>query len=261
MAFGIAGQIAEQAATGSVVGGVGSNTGGRRGRRPRDEIEAIDGIPPHDGRGPLIPPIPILRDMSNVETNRYKDNKNDKDNPKCKIFRYGDKDKECPDGQAHHIVPDRCWRAPGKRGAINTGVELIDDAVDDLLQEVLPWRKGGYYYGEKMDEKKGWAICVTKKQHDAIHFIHNRQEKLLGENGDPKWVATLGQLENIGADAVSEVTGCNRDAIKKKLQEEHENVGLQQNTLVRADPSGRSGLTMEKFAELRSNKIQDGSVR
>lgn len=195
----------------------------------------------------------MMLTIANALTNRYKDNKDDDEKDKCKIYPYSDAKKECPDGRSHHIVPDRSWRSPGTRGP-NTGKISISALIDDMLDEYLPWRGGGYYYAGKMDEKKGQCICLTTKEHTEVHLLHDAAEKMVGEAATPQWTATLDQLEEIGADSVSAVTGCDQKKIKDTLRERHEALGLGEDTLLRADPRGQSGLTMEKFGEILRKK-------
>ena len=59
-----------------------------------------------------------------------------------------------------------------------------------MLDDFLPGRGGGYYYADKMDEKKGQCICVSEAEHKAIHVVHDRLEKAHGA-----WVYT--QLKNL----------------------------------------------------------------
>ncbi len=219
---------------------------------PIDELPTSPGKPP---RGPLMlgPPeyYAALMGLLNILTNRLKDNKNDKEDDKCKIYSFKDAKKECPGGRSHHIVPDRCWRSPGTRRQ-KTGRISYGTIVDQLLDKFLADRGGGYYYAGKMDDDKGQCICVTEKEHLAIHQIYDALEHDLGQAADPQWTATLDKLEKIGADSVQEITGCNATKIKGTLRNRHQALNLDGDTLLRADPRGRSGLTMENFVKALS---------
>ncbi|MDQ1829723.1 hypothetical protein [Massilia scottii] len=223
---------------------------------PVDEFPTAPAAPsPSPGPTLLDPGVALLllSTLANVLTNRYKDNKDEEEKDKCKVYPYSDAKKECPDGRSHHIVPDRSWRSPGTRGP-NSGKISISALVDAMLDEVLPWRGGGYYYAGKMDEKKGQCICVTTAEHTEVHLLHDAAEKMVGEAATPKYTATLDELEEIGADSVSAVTKCDAKKIKDTLRDRHQALGLDKDTLLRADPRGQSGLTMEKFGEVLRNK-------
>ncbi|NHZ37948.1 hypothetical protein [Massilia rubra] len=228
---------------------------------PVDELPASPGAPP---KGPvLLGPLDYylaLLSLMNVATNRHRDNQNDEEKDKCKIYSYKDAQKECPDGRSHHIVPDRCWRSPGTRGP-KTGKVSLGPMLDSILDEYLPGRGGGYYYADKMDEGKGQCICVSEEKHLAIHKMYDQSEKIVGEKAIPKWTATLDELEAVGAESVSAVTGCDENKIKNTLRSRHENLGLSKDTLLRADPHGQSGLTMQKFVEILSTNSHQKPFR
>jgi hypothetical protein len=254
------GIMAQQAATGVAAGGVG---GSRIGVPRAGEYDELTGEPIVGGNRrprPIFPPLDWPHSTSNVDTNRYKDNKRDEDN-KCKLFPYSERGAECKDGNAHHIVPDRAWRSPGQRGSISTGSELVNDGVDDLLQKMLPWRRGGYYYGARMDEETGLCICVPSEEHREIHKDYDQRERALGASNTPQWTAKLGDLEDMATTSVSKATGCDKAKMQEQLRSYHQRLGFDSDTMVRADPSGRSGLTMEKFAETLSKQVNQGPTR
>lgn len=244
--------IMAQQANGTVIGAAGSARVAQPAGFP-DEVDPLTGRRRPNGLDALG--LVVWKLLENLLTNRYKDNKEDDDSPKCKLFPYKDKKQECKGGKAHHVVPDRCWRSPGTRGQW-TNIPPIDAVIDDAMQE-LPgigklW-KGGYY-STKMDEGNGLAICVTGAQHDAIHGMHDKAEKIIGDNANPKYTATLRQEEELGARAVSAATGCSEAAIARKLKEYHEARGLPGDTIVRADPYGQSGLTIDKFNQITTQR-------
>ncbi|WP_167239661.1 hypothetical protein [Massilia genomosp. 1] len=184
-----------------------------------------------------------------------KDNQHDEDKEKCKIYSYREAEKECPNGRSHHIVPDRCWRSPGTRRQ-NTGRPSFGASIDELLDKFLAHRGGGYYYAGKMDEGKGQCICVTEEEHLAIHAVYDSLEDQYGGNAIPQWTATLEKLEGLGAVSVSAVTRCDESKIRETLRKRHQDLELDKDTLLRADPRGKSGLTMPKFAEVLSRVQQ-----
>lgn len=189
-----------------------------------------------------------MKTAANVVTQTYRDNE-DKDQ-KCKTFPYSQKGTECKGGKAHHMVPDRAWRSPGTRGKW-TNVPPIDDALSNARESipVIGQRyKGGYYY-TKMDEGSGLCICLSEKDHSDVHDIYDEEEESLGKRKKPQYIAKLEELEKLAAEKISEITGCNKEQLFQDMKNHHDKLGLDDNTLVRADPRGRSGLSVEEMGK------------
>lgn len=162
-----------------------------------------------------------------------------KDCPKCKQPPHGEEcqcklkpySKGCPGGKTpHHLIPDHCFKQPGKDGK---------------------------YYRGAVEHKDGLSICVTGKdksigQHKRIHRKFDAREADLGNKGNPRHSAKLGDLENAAADVASEVTKCDRDDLKKQLRAHHKKRGLGANTLLRADPGGQK--TPPPFNKMGTNQ-------
>ncbi len=194
-----------------------------------------------------------IKSAANVATQVYRDNQN-KDQ-KCKTFPYSQKATECKGGKAHHMVPDRAWRTPGSRGKW-TSIPPLDDAINaarDSLPVVGEMYKGGYYYSN-MDEGKGLCICLSEEEHKKLHEYYDPQERVLGETNNPKYIEKLLTLEELAAKYTSKVTGCSEDRLLQEMKSYHEGLGFKDETLLRADPSGKSGLTMEKMGEYYREK-------
>jgi len=146
-----------------------------------------------------------------------KDGGHIKGDPRCVLRPY--KPDTCkPNRTGHHVVPDRVFRV-GSRGSarINGGVS----------------------------ESDGLVICVDgsnlsrSKEHGQIHAIYDPLEAAAGLAGNPKGTAPLGVLEAAGAIAASRVTGCNALALEAQLRAYHQAKGLNIDTIVRADPTGK----------------------
>ncbi len=211
--------------------------------------------PDYPGRGPSPRDLANavlaakLASAANTLTQIFRDNQ-DNNEKKCKTFQYSEKGKECKGGKAHHIVPDRDWRSPGDRG-VWTNVAPIDLALNDARQN-LPligkvW-KGGYYY-DKMDEGRGLCICLSEKEHALVHAVHDPAEAALGQNAKPMYTTNLKTAEELAAKSVSSVTGCDEKKILDALTDHHRKLGFHDETVLRADPYGNSGLTADKFLE------------
>lgn len=240
-------------AEGAVITGAG-------GMQSRAGVAGGGMDPDYPGRGPSPRDLvnaalaAKLASLANTLTQTYKDNQ-DNNNKNCKTFTYNKKGTECKGGKAHHMVPDRAWRSPGTRGEW-TSIPPIDAKLSDL-RESIPGigklYKGGYYYSN-MDEGKGLCICLTGDDHDKVHAIYDEIEKVAGLSNKPQYTAKLQQLEELAAKTISAVTGCNEEKLKEDLKNHHESLGFSEDTLVRADPRGASGLTIEKFSDLVFNK-------
>lgn len=194
-----------------------------------------------------------IKSAANVATQVYRDNQ-DKDQ-KCKTFKYSEKATECKGGKAHHMVPDRAWRTPGSRGKW-TNIPPIDYALNEARESIpiIGERfKGGYYY-EKMDEGKGLCICLSSKDHTKVHDSYDKTEKLLGESNVPEFTATLLELEQLAAKSISKITGCDEQVLLKDMQKHHRDLDFKDDTLLRADPSGKSGLTIDKMKDILYGK-------
>lgn len=189
-----------------------------------------------------------MKTAANVVTQTYRDNQDE--DRKCKTFPYSQKGTECKGGKAHHMVPDRAWRSPGTRGKW-TDVPPIDEALSNARESipVIGERyKGGYYYG-KMDEGSGLCICLSAKDHTEVHDLYDKEEERIGKSNTPQYTEKLIKLEELAAEKIAEVTGCSREKLLQDMKDHHENLGFGDNTLVRADPRGTSGLSVEKMGE------------
>ena len=253
----------QQAATGSVVAGGAMNAGGA-GAMSAGTADPRDF--PGDGRrnpkgatAVALAAAAAFKTMANVLTQQYKDNK-DNDEKKCKTFPYSDKGKECKGGKAHHMVPDRAWRSPGTRGTWtgNTPIDAILSDARESIPIVGQRYTGGYYYSN-MDEGKGLSICVSGDEHSKIHDKYDREERKLGSSNKPQYTAKLPELEELAAEKISEVTGCNKERLLNDMYNHHRGLGFNDNTIVRADPSGISGLDMQKMNEVVTGKKPGGT--
>lgn len=247
--------IAQQAAAGSIVGAAGSRSGMPRAGTYEDE----DGYPVVGGNRrprPLFPPLSFPHTTDNVDTNRYQDNKNDKDDGKCKLFPYKERKTKCPKGNAHHAVPDHCWRM-GSATYLSLGRAMtgpfsrtaIGDIAAQKFEESMS--NDGKYYFSNMDKEEGLAICVEGKGktlvHGAIHETFDAEEKKLGEAGNPKWTTQLGKLEDKAAESIAAETGCDPQDLKKQMRDYHQGKGFKEDTMLRADPYGKNTTSMTDF--------------
>ena len=215
-----------------------------------------------------------LKSLSNTETNRYKDNNNN-DDLNCKMFPYSEADEKCKGNNAHHAIPDHCWRAGGKlqKMIVNQGkayreygdgffgplaplgylVEVISEDIGTKIDNITP---GGTYYhihenGEPIvDKKNGLAICVTGKgktlDHGSIHKKIDEAEAALGELGRPKYTTTLAKMQEAAATAISEVTKCDREDLLRQMRAYYGKLfknAPPESIKLRADPRGQNTST------------------
>lgn len=143
----------------------------------------------------------------------------------------------CPNGTPHHVVPDHCFKQPGRTGAYYAGA--IEHA-DGLCICVTGSGKSSTPDGATIKKGKLSAKALFNElaEHGKIHMKMDTAEALLGQIGNPKHTATLGQLEHAGAKSVAEVTGCDLADLKRQLREYHQSKGLGAETRLRADPFG-----------------------
>ena len=99
---------------------------------------------------------------------------------------------------------------------------------------------------DQVNKDKGLSICVTGKgktlQHGRIHKAMDKLEDKLGANGNPKYTATLEDMEKAAAESISEVTGCDKKNLKDQLRKYHDDLGFKkpEETLLRADSGGKN---------------------
>ena len=162
----------------------------------------------------------------------------DKGDPRCILrpYRVNGVDTCKPNRTGHHVVPDRVFRT-GSRGSARIA--------------------GG------VPEDDGLVICVDganldrSKEHGQIHALYDKAEvaaavataAAAAANGTPVNVgsAPLGVLEAAGALAAGKVTGCNPLLLEAQLRAYHQAKGLNFDTPVRADPTGKLPVDMSKL--------------
>jgi hypothetical protein len=163
---------------------------------------------------------------------------------RCKLRKYRE---GCPSGTPHHVVPDHCFKQPGRNGKYYPGA--IEHA-DGLCICVTGQGKRSTPDGSTI--KKGKlspkALFDELAEHGKIHFKMDVAEAALGAIGTPKHTAPLAQLEHAGAKSVAEVTGCDLANLEQQLRKYHQSKGLGPETRLRADPFGKAtGLDHDKM--------------
>ncbi len=156
---------------------------------------------------------------------------------KCRLRKFSE---GCPSGQtAHHCVPDHCFRKSGENGKYYPGAV---QHADGLCVCVTGSTKTSSITGKRISRKNfksDTEHAANLAQHGRIHLKFDKLEQNLGTEGNPVNSTTLGKLEDAAADVVSEVTGCDRNDLKKQLRDYHKSNNLPAKTPLRADPFGR----------------------
>jgi hypothetical protein len=156
-----------------------------------------------------------------------------KNGGRCKLRPYS---VGCPSGTPHHVVPDHCFKNPGTGirypGALTHG-EGLSICVSGSGKHSTP--DGGH---TKRGKKPVPQFLSEVAEHGQIHIAMDLAEAALGEVGNPKGTATLGQLELVGATTAGAVTGCDKADLQRQLREYHQSKGLGPNIKLRADPTG-----------------------
>jgi len=186
----------------------------------------------HMSSPPNSPPWPHLDTMAVAMPEREE---------KCRLRPY----KEGCEGNKtpHHCVPDHCFKeTPSKGGRYYPGAVKHADGLCVCVEGAT---KSTTPTGERV-RKKDFASEELHEaalaEHGRIHLKFDKLEKELGNAGTPKNSAALGDLEDKAAEAISEVTGCDKEDLKKQMREHHQSKGLDQDTKLRADPCGRAKL-------------------
>ncbi len=159
------------------------------------------------------------------------------DDPKCKLTKYKD---GCDGGKTpHHCVPDHCFHEKSGGAAYPGAVPHADGlciCVEGATKSSSPTgqriRKGA--------RRASPAHFAALAEHGRIHKLFDLLEKDLGEKGNPKNTASLGQLENNAAHSIAKVTGCDAQDLKDQMRTHHEDGGLGEDTKLRADPFGKN---------------------
>lgn len=156
---------------------------------------------------------------------------------KCKLRPYSE---GCEGGKTpHHCVPDHCFKERGKAGTYYPGAiehsKGLCICVEGATKSSTP--EGGHT--KKKDHASPEAHIAALAEHGRIHHKFDKLERALGEAGNPKNTASLGELENKAAEVIHEVTGCDKDNLKKQMRDYHQNNNLGESTRLRADPFGR----------------------
>ncbi|MCG8080325.1 MAG: DUF4150 domain-containing protein [Candidatus Thiodiazotropha taylori] len=156
---------------------------------------------------------------------------------KCTLKPYKD---GCDGGKTpHHCVPDHCFKEKGKDGEYYPGAvkhsEGLCICVSGSTKSTTP--SGGTT--RKKDHATEEKFVAALAEHGRIHHKFDKLERELGNNGDPKNTATIGDLEDKAAEVIAEVTGCDKGKLKKQMRDYHQGKGVGDSTKLRADPFGR----------------------
>ena len=149
----------------------------------------------------------------------------DKGNPRCILRPFSPDTCKAEGRTGHHVVPDRVFRT-GPRGS-------------------------SHPYG--ITEAQGLVICVDganasrSKEHGQIHALYDPLERVAGLAGNPPGTAKLGILEAAGAFSAGKITGCNPILLEAQLRAYHQLKGLNVDTVVRADPTGKIPFDFSKI--------------
>ncbi|MBN3854825.1 DUF4150 domain-containing protein [Paraburkholderia sp. Ac-20340] len=181
------------------------------------------------------------RTAKRTERSGGKDNVNvpgrGSDAGRCRLRPYRE---GCPNGATpHHVVPDHCFKQPGEQGEYYRGAIRHADGLSVCVDGKT---KASAANGATVKQNGRRLVQYYRElaQHGQIHARFDIIEAGLGRIGTPRGTATLGQLEDIGAGVVSQVTGCKKEDLKRQLREYHQSKGLSPATKLRADPFGRA---------------------
>ena len=176
----------------------------------------------------------------------------------CVLRPYKDK---CPGGLTpHHCVPDHCFKKQDSQGGgtYPGGIEHGDGLCICVSSATKSTNKHGKSVSRDdftTDKKHFDALA----EHGRIHNLFDKAESTLGENGDPVNSAKLGDLEDAAAEAISEVTGCDKADLKMQMRKHHLHNGMHAKDKFRADPFGRG--KAPPYTRMGTNSRAGGATR
>jgi hypothetical protein len=149
------------------------------------------------------------------------------DAKKCATAPYGSGMKCCNGQTKHHVVPDHCFKDPGKG-------------------------KGQYYEGVKdMSYGKGLAVCVDGtdkddtnsvtgelKTHGKIHQDFDRIEDQYRDSNAQQW--NFSEANEVASDVVGFHTGCDKKCLKQQTEAYYRKKGVHDKSTLRANSQARS---------------------
>jgi hypothetical protein len=167
----------------------------------------------------------------------------------------------CPgDLTPHHCVPDHCFKKPDSQGGgmYPGGIEHGDGLCVCVSGATKSTDKSGNNISREdfTSDKKHFDALA---EHGRIHSLFDKAESTLGKAGDPPNSAKLGDLEDAAAEAISQVTGCDKDDLKKQMRKHHLDNGMQANDKFRADPYGRR--KAPPYSKMGTNSRAGGMTR
>jgi len=155
---------------------------------------------------------------------------------KCKLRPYKD---GCPGKKTpHHCVPDHCFKEKGGGGEYYPGAVQHSEGLCVCVEGATKSSTPSGEHVKKKDYPTPEEHVAALAEHGRIHAKFDKLESQLGSKGTPKNTAKLGDLEDKAAEVIAEVTGCDKDDLKKQMRDFHEGKGLDESTKLRADPSG-----------------------
>jgi hypothetical protein len=158
------------------------------------------------------------------------------ENCRLRPYKEGCEGKKTP----HHCVPDHCFKEAGDHGTYYPGAVQHADGLCVCVKGATKSTAADGGTIKKADYPSPDAFRSALAQHGRIHAIFDKLEAELGGAGTPPNTAKLGDLEDAAASTIAKVTGCDKDDLKKQMRSFHESKGLDANTKLRADPSGRA---------------------
>jgi hypothetical protein len=146
---------------------------------------------------------------------------------KCALAKKSDSagNMKCCDGKTkHHVIPDHCFKGPGK---------------------------GGYYEGIKeMSYNEGLCICASGQfkhstdnttgellMHGKMHDDFDRIEDWYRDNNNKEW--KFDDANDAATDVCAFHAGCNKDCLKQQTEHFYRSKEVHPKTTLRADSGGR----------------------
>jgi Toxin PAAR-like domain/GHH signature containing HNH/Endo VII superfamily nuclease toxin 2 len=184
-----------------------------------------------DGKGAKT--LPARSRKKAIKKMCSKNNKKCREAMKC-VMTKKSPNNCCPNSRGkkptpHHVVPDSQFNdSSGSRLKLGDGKEYSYNGAPCVCAQGNSHSTGKH--GEIHTETNNLTI-----NHKAVssNNISPTGKSIIGE---PRW--SVGAAEDVGAQAVAKVTGCDKDCIQSQVRKGHESMGIEESDQIRPTTAG-----------------------
>jgi hypothetical protein len=163
------------------------------------------------------------------------------DAKKCALAPYGS-GMQCCDGKTkHHLVPDHCFKDPGKAGGYYDGIEDLN------------YDKGLAICVDGEDKDDADAVSGELKTHGKIHGDFDRQEDWHRDHNSQQW--KFDEACETACDVVGFHTQCDKKCLKQQTETFYRKKKIHGSTTLRANSQARRNQSRVDRAEMGNNQV------